>query len=182
MANGAPADPGFFIQSLQIRESSSPISPDADDLVAVQLSADGWFWPVGVVGEAGVIIDEIRLRGVTLPLEVVPSISRLTAGGAPVDITLRVGSGASGTFALLDRPALPFGSLAVRLLGPGARPAKGTLAGNVDGVLLVPLVNEEAVVQYEPPDEAAIDELVITLDNGEDGVGIEIARYTLIVK
>jgi len=181
LANGAPADPGFFIQSLQIRESFSAITPGANDLVTLQLSAEGWFWPVGVAGATGVIIGEIRLRGVTLPLEVVPPRAQLTAGSPPVDLTLRVGGGTWGTFALIGKPALPFGSLAVKLLGPGARPARGTLVGSVDGVLLAPLTNEEAVVQYQPPDEAASDELVITLDNGEGGPGIEIARYTLVV-
>jgi hypothetical protein len=182
LANGAPADPGYFIQSLQVRESFSAITPDVNDLVSLRLSAEGWFWPVGAVGETGVSIGEIRLRGVALPLEVVPSRAQLTAGGPPVDLTLRVGGGASGTFALPGKPALPFGSLTVKLLGPGARPARGRLIGGVDGMLLAPLSNDQAVVRYDPPDGPARDELVIALDDGEDGPGIEIARYPLIVK
>jgi hypothetical protein len=182
LANGAPADPGFLIQSLQIRESFSAITPSADELVTLQLTSEGWFWPVGVAGETGVVIGEIRLRGVVVPLTVVASRAQLTAGGPLLELTLRVSGGTSGTFALPGNPALPFGSLAVKLQGPGARPARGTLVGGVEGLLLAPLTDDEAVVQYQPPDEAATDELVISLDNGEGGAGVEIARYTLTVK
>ncbi len=183
LANGAPADPGFFIESLRVIDGAAAITPDTDEApVVVLLSAEGWFWPVGVAGQAGIVIGEIRLRGTALPLQVTPSRTHLVAGSDPVDLTVRVGAGTFGTFALPDQPALPFGSLAFMVLGPGARPGKGTLTGNVDGLLLVLLTNGEAVVEYQPPDEPAVDELVLMLDDGEGGAGIEIARYTLVVK
>lgn len=182
LANGAPADPGFLIQSLQIRESFSAITPGTDETVTLQLSSEGWFWPVGIAGETGVVIGEIRLRGVVVPLAVAASRAQLIAGGPPLDLTLRVVGGTSGTIALPGKPALPLGSLAVKLQGPGARPARGTLVGGVEGLLLAPLTDAGAVIQYQPPEEAATDELVISLDDGEGGAGIEIARYILAVK
>jgi hypothetical protein len=184
LATGAPTDPGFLLQSLALVEGTAPLDPTADDalLIAVGARAEGWFWPVGATGEAGIAIGEIRLRGAALPLHVTPANPSLVAGGAPVDLTVRVGAGSFGTFALPDQPALPFGSLVFMVLDAGGRPGKGTLADAVGGVRLVPLTNNAATVRYQPPDEPASDQLVILLDDGAGGGGIEIARAALRVR
>ncbi len=179
-----PADPGFLIQSLRIIDGNVAIPPTspATPPVSLTLRADGWFWPIGVPGQAGITIGEIRIRGVTLPLEVSPPHPVLVAGGAAIDLTVHVGS--FGTFRLHTPPLppLPFGTLAFTLRGPGGRPGKGTLVGQVEGVRLVDLTENQATVRYQPPAEAAEEELVIALDNGTNGPGIEIGRFRLHVR
>jgi hypothetical protein len=184
LASGAPPDPGFFIQSIAIAESVAVLDPTAADVppVTVGARAEGWFWPVGVTGQAGIAIGEIRLRGVSLPLSVSPATSSLVAGGAAVNLTVRIGAGSFGSFVLPGQPALPFGLLAFMVLDAGGRPGKGALIGAVDGVRLVPLVANEATVVYQPPEEPAIDQLVIMLDDGAGGAGIEIGRTALTVR
>ncbi|MBK9745249.1 MAG: hypothetical protein IPO91_00580 [Chloroflexi bacterium] len=183
LASGAPADPGFFIQSLTLGASIAPIDPTLDDALPVTVSAraDGYFWPIGVVGQAGIAIGEIRLRGASLPLAVAAA-APLIAGAPPVNLTVQVGVGTFGTFALIDKPALPFGSLAFSVVDAGGRPGKGTLIGAVDNVRLVPLADNTATVSYDPPDEPAEDVLVVMLDDGAGGAGIEIGRAPLRVR
>jgi hypothetical protein len=184
LASGAPADPGFFIKSLTIAEGVAAINPSAENAAPVMVGAhaEGWFWPIGITGPAGIAIGEIRLRGAALPLSITPAIPALVAGGAPVDLTVRVGAGSFGTLDLPERPALPFGSLAFMLLDAGGRPGKGTLIGAVAGVRIVPLADNTATVRYQPPAEPASDQLVILLDDGAGGAGIEIARTALRVR
>lgn len=116
-----PADPGFLIQALRVVVGNVALDPaEATALpVSVTLRADGWFWPVGVPGQAGIAIGEIRIRGVTLPLEISPARPLLIAGGVATDLTVRVG--AVGTFRLPTPvlPPLPFGALAFMLREPG---------------------------------------------------------------
>ncbi len=176
-------DPGFVIHTMQIVEMNAPLDPSAADAlpVGVTLRADGLFWPVGVIGETGVAIGEVRIRGVVYPLEISPAKPSLVAGGPAVELTVRV-----QTFGTLRRPAtltgLPFGQLAFTLRGPGGRPGSGALAGSTDGVRLVSLADGAASVTYTPPAEAAVDELVIALDDGEGGLGMEVGRFPLVVR
>lgn len=184
LASGAPPDPGFFIQSLTLAEGVAAIDPTADEAtpVAAVARAEGWFWPIGVAGQAGIPIGEIRLRGAALPLSLTPASPQLVAGGPPVDLTVRVGAGSFGSFVLPGRPALPFGALAFMVVDAGGRPGKGALVDAVDGVRLVSLVDSAATVRYQPPDEPASDLLVILLDDGAGGAGIELARAQLTVR
>jgi hypothetical protein len=181
-------DQGFLIQEMRIVESVVPLDPEAEDAspVGLTLSAEGWFWPIGEAGEAGVQIGEVRIRGAVLPLEIAPAAPRLTAGGAPVELTLRLGT--AGPLRLGDQavlPPLPFGSLALALFDPGGRPGAGTLAGGTAGAgsaHLVELADGAATFTYTPPAEAATDVLVVALDNGEDGLGVELGQFTLEVR
>jgi len=183
LASGAPADPGFFIQSLTLGESVAPLDPTADDALPVTVGAraEGYFWPIGVVGQAGIAIGEIRLRGASLPLSVAAA-APLIAGAPPINLTVQVGVGTFGTFALPDNPALPFGSLAFSVVDAGGRPGKGALVGAVNGVRLVALADNRATVSYDPPDEPAEDVLVVMLDDGTGGAGLEIGRAPLRVR
>jgi hypothetical protein len=184
LASGAPADPGFFIQSLAAGEGLVALEPAANDAepVTVAARAEGWFWPIGVAGQTGIPIGEIRLRGAALPLSITPSTPVLIAGGGPVDLVVVVGAGSFGTFDLPANPALPFGALAFSVVDAGGRPGKGALVGAVGGVRMVAVADNSATVQYQPPAEAASDVLVISLDDGEGGAGIEIARAPLNVR
>jgi hypothetical protein len=177
-------DPGFLLSRLEVVEALAPPEPGAAGAgpVAVALAADGLFWPVGVPGQAGVAIAEVRLREGTLPLAVELS-GALLAGGEPVTVTLRFGS--FGTQALrADQPpaTLPFGALALALAGAGGRPGAGTLSGGTDGadgVRLAEVTGGTATVTYAPPAEPAGDQLVVTVDDGEGGLGAELARVPL---
>lgn len=174
-------DPGFVIREMRIAGITAPLDPTAADAapVGVTLSADGLFWPVGVAGEAGIAIGEVRVRGVVYPLEIIPATPRLVANGDPVQLTVQIAS-----FGTLRPPQLPlpFGQLAFTVAGPGGRPGGGTLADSVDGIRLESLAGGAASVTYIPPAEAASDELVIALENGEGGPGMEIGRFPLIVR
>jgi hypothetical protein len=119
---------------------------------------------------------------VIYPLEISPPNPLLTAGGAPVDLTVRVGSVDPIRVHEVPLPELLFGPLAFVVLDPGGRPGKGTLVDSVDGLRLVPLVDNQAVVTYQPPNEPARDELVVLLDDGANGLGIEIGRFPLNVQ
>jgi hypothetical protein len=181
------ADPGFQISTMRVVDARAPLDPTAADAPAVglTLSAEGWFWPIGVAGEAGVAIGEIRVREALLPVEIAPARPDLVAGGPPVELRLRVV--AAGTLRL-DGAAttlLPFGALALALAGPGGRPGAGTLAGGADGtagVRLAPLVDSAATITYTPPAEAATDELVVALDDGAGGQGDVVGRFPLKVR
>lgn len=176
------ADPGFFIQDLRLVESVTPLDPTEKDAapVGVTLRAEGWFWPVGEAGEAGVPIGEVRVRGVGLPVAVAPERSTLVAGGPPVDFTVTVGS--SGPVRVDgDLPPLPFGSLAFALEGTDAGTLSGGSAG-ADGVRLVDVVDGAATITYTPPAAPATGELVVALDDGEEGLGVELGRYRLRVR
>jgi hypothetical protein len=184
---GGDPDPGFLIHELELVEGLAPLAPgDPAGPVAVRLEADGVFWPRGVAGQAGERIGEVRVRGTTLPLEVVlPATPSLVAGGPAVTVAVRVG--ASGTLVLAageDPAALPFGRLALLLRGRGGRPAAGTLQGGdagSGGARLVALEDGAAAVDYVPPAEPARDELVVALEDGEGGAGVELGRRALAV-
>jgi hypothetical protein len=184
-----PGDPGFLIERIQLVDSIIPNDPHAEGSPAVglSLSAEGWFWPVGQPGQAGIAIGEVRVRGVVLPLVLSPSDPTLVAGGPPVDLMLRFQARGAYVFdgGSSPVPPLPFGSLALALRTAGGQPGLGQLSGGtagVDGVHLVPVSDGQATVTYTPPAEAAVDELVVGLDNGADGLGVELGRMTLEVR
>ena len=180
-------DPGFLIEKTQILRSAAPLAPDAQHPSAIALVAEGWFWPVGIPEQAGEEIREALVRAGFLPLQLVPPNPSLVAGGGPVDLTLRLG--AVGTMRLRGSAAepatLPFGSLAVTLRDAGARPGAGALSGGSPGVgdvRLLPLANGEAGLTYTPPNVAAVDFLVVAMEDGEGGRGAELARFPLHVR
>jgi hypothetical protein len=180
-------DRGFVIQDLKPVSVAVPLAPQEQNAgpVTLRLTATGLFWPVGVKGVAGRIIDEIRFRGGVVPLDVVPAEPLFVAGGAPVELTIRF-----DTTALSVKKEgvtkLPFGTLAVTLIGKGAKPGKGTLsggdAGSVPEIRLITVTDEAATVTYTPPAEATAEELVVAFEDGEKGLGIELGRVPLITR
>ena len=181
LAGGDP-DPGFLVHDVSVLEGLAPLDP-ADPLatVALSLRAEGLFWPPGLPGQTGAQIGVIRLRGAVLPLEViVPATAELVAGGPAVTLTIRVGS--VGTQVLEDGEPLAasgFGRLALSLRGAGT--LQGGAAGS-NGARLVVLDDGSAEIDYVPPAAAGRDELVVALEDGEGGAGIELGRRRLQVR
>ena len=184
-----PGDPGFLIDRMQISRSISPLDFAAGDQshFAISLLAEGNFWPVGVAGEAGRQIGEIRIRGLTLPVEIAPARPNAVAGGPALELSVVLGK--IGALRLADASPttapLPFETLAFALAGPGGGPGAGILTGGAageDGVRFSPLSDGSATITYTPPAQAATDRLIIGLDDGASGLGLEIGRFEIRVR
>jgi len=172
------ADTGFQVETRLV-------GVELGERPRITLGAEGWFWPVGAEGVTGEPIGEIRVRAAVLPIQVALS-SAPVAGGPAVEVTITIG--VAGRPRLADGPPLPhlpFGRLAVRVVDAGERPGAGIVSGGIvgdDGSTLVDLGDGVARVTYTPPATAVTDHLVIALDDGEDGSGIELGRHRLRVR
>jgi hypothetical protein len=171
------SDPGFLIRRMRIIRSEPPVT--------LMVDAEGFFWPVGEVGQTGPTISDIRLRHAVQPLRLSPDPSNLVAGGAAVDFV--IGFGAEGTFQITEEETTqrPYGSIAVSVVGSGGRPGAGTLGGGLEGVggvRVLPVDSGVATVRYTPPAEPAVDFLVVTLEDNEGGPAIELGRFRLAVR
>jgi len=183
------ADSGFLIQHMQLTQAIAPLNPTLPNLplIGLTLSAQGWFWVVGTIGESGRQIGEIRIRGVALPLKILPATPDLVVGGSPIEFTLRL---AEISMLRLNQqpdalPQLPFGFLALTVVGSGGRPGAGQLSGGSPGsggVQLATLTEGTATIRYTPPAQPAIEELVVGLSDGTGGLGIELGRFALKVR
>jgi hypothetical protein len=172
------SDPGFLVQRLFLSLSDPPQS--------ITLRAEGLFWPPDVPGETGVPIERAQLRVSVQPVILIPARPRLTAGGETAELVVEFG--ATGTMRV-ERggrvTALPFGSVVVAVEDLGGRPGAGTLSGGAAGPAgsrTLPVTAGRAAFQYTPPAEAVVDHLVVSLDDGEGGIGIELGRFPLEVR
>jgi hypothetical protein len=187
-ALASAGDPGFLIHDLRVVEAGAPFTTEAETLEPPGLTAraEGWFWPIGTPGETGREIVELHVRGSILPLEISVSPSRIVAGGDAVELTVRLGE--LGPLRVRENgpAALPFGSLAFFVAEPGGNaPGAGTLSGGAagaGGTRIVGLADGAASVSYTPPDEASRAELVVGLEDGENGLGLELGRLPLVVR
>ncbi|MFN7915191.1 MAG: hypothetical protein U0Q55_07610 [Vicinamibacterales bacterium] len=173
-------DPGFLIDSLLL--SSGVVADDKAGASTILVTAQGWFWPVGLPGQAGTIIGEVRVRGIALPLELTPT-TPLAAGGPAATLTLHVNT--AGLLRLGGVTPLPFGQLVVQVFAPGRKPGAGALGGGTAGKVgsrLLSLVDGAATLTYQPPATPAIDQLVVSLDDGSGGAGVELGRFAIVVK
>lgn len=179
-------DQGFALDDLRVvdgRAEPDPAVPAAPAM-ALGLEATGWFWPVGVVGATGPEILEIRLRELDLPL--IATVPPIAAGGAPVIVALAFGE--TGTLRIRRRgstplPPIPFGSLALWLVGKGGQAGAGTLSGGTpgtDGTTLVAVTDGRASITYIPPATPATDTLVIAVATAAGGDGVELTRIPLV--
>jgi len=181
-------DQGFLLDALLLEEASPRSRPDDTAPPHLTLRAEGWFWPVGTEGEAGVEITEARLRQVRLPLAGDGVPVSIAAGGDPVE--LRFAPALTGTLRVQEEgtEAGPFGPLAVRLLGEAGGEGAGALTGGDEGPggsRLLEVSGEGATATYTPPGEAAVDRVLVHLVEGGGGgeaLGLEIARFALVVE
>jgi hypothetical protein len=179
-------DAGFLIQRLRCTGAGAPLDPTQPDAVPTGLTieADGWFWPVGVPGQAGIAIGEIRLRGITLPVLLEPRDPFLEAGGPAITLTLRIGRAGGLTLGNGAGP-LPIGSIAVNVNGQGGQPAAGTLAGGtagVGGARILDASTGEASFDYAPGAQPIRESLIVALENGESDLGVELGRFDLVTR
>jgi hypothetical protein len=188
-------DPGFLLDSLRVVGGDlSPIPTDpaaevAPPRPALQVMAEGWFWPVGVAGEVGRPLVEAQVRQVVLPVVLRPTLARLLTGGDPV--ALELGLGAVGTLEVHaeDTTSSPFGSIAVGLVSRAGGPGAGVLTGGTAGPggrRILPVADGRATVTYAPPAAPATDQLVVSAfvvdSDGNTHVGLELARFPLRVE
>jgi hypothetical protein len=177
LPDDADSDPGFLIRRMRFVQAELPAT--------ASIEAEGFFWPVGQAGQSGPTIIEARIRQTLQPLRLVPARPNLVAAGAAVE--LRVEFGAAGTFRVEqdDVNLSPYGSLIVSVIDAGGRPGAGTLSGGSDGPggsRVLPFVEGAVTLQYTPPDAPASDQLVIAIEDGEGGAGIELGRFQLRVR
>ena len=172
------ADPGFLVQRMFVSLSDPPQS--------ITLRAEGLFWPPEAPGETGIKIDFAQVRVSVQPIILVPARPRLNAGGETIELVIEFG--ATGTMRI-ERggrvTSLPFGSVVVGVEDAGGRPGAGTLSGGnagPSGSRTIAVTGGRAAFQYTPPAQPAVDHLVVSLDDGEGGIGVELGRFPLEVR
>ena len=164
-------------------------------LPAVELRAEGWFWPPNTPGVAGVAITSALVRTAMLPIGLQPWPLSLRPGDPAVALTLRIGS--LGPRCIISRTVAITSSRESRrgrqarasVLfpggggGSGGRPGAGSVSGGTagpQGSRLVTVSADTAAFTYQPPGAPADDQLVVCVARADTGagasVGIELAR------
>ncbi|TMS48847.1 hypothetical protein [Mycobacterium sp. DBP42] len=182
----APGDPGFVVDYLLPEVLSALPGPDPDALPAIEMRADGWFWPPNAPGVTGVEITAALVRTATLPVALQPWPLLIRAGDPLVPLTIRVGAGGTSRLTGASPTVSPFGELAVRVVDAGGRPGAGNLSGGAvgpDGTRLITVADDVAEFGYQPPAAPADDHLVVYVahDGASPSIGIELARFPLAV-
>lgn len=182
---GSASDPGFLIHSMNITRVASPFEiPGAPPgQFSLSLTAEGWFWPVGEPGQAGIEIGEIRIRGVVHPLLLTPAEPLLRANGPAVTLTISFDARGTSRITSSGLDSDPFGNVAARLEKEDGTVGAGSLSGGSDGAngrRLFAVSAGQLEVVYTPPATPGIDMLLLGIDNGEPGDGIEIGRFQLV--
>ena len=178
----AGVDQGFHLDALGFEAAAMPVAGTDNEPAALTLFARGLFWPVGIAGETGIVIGQVRLRSVTQPIVLAEPLPRLVAGGASAPLRLAVGA-TGRTDLTADAPPAraPFDRLSARLVNRAGGPGAGVLTGGeagADGSRVVALVAGAAEVAYTPPAERGTEYLVLATE--EAGVpGLELARFAL---
>jgi hypothetical protein len=185
-ALAAAGDQGFQIHSLSVDEGVATVAnaPEQDRPAGLSLVAEGIFWPIGISGETGIDIDEIRLRGLNMDIRLEPAAPQLTAGGAATTLFLMIDSTASHRLGG-DHTPLTFDQITVDLLQPDGQPGAGSLSGGTAGAANarhLPITDGVATAVYTPPGTAARDLLRVGFDDGEDGLGQIFKQFLIEVR
>lgn len=184
---GQAPDPGFRILTLVINSADLPLDIHVDPTapLVLTLALEGWFWPVGESGQAGVEIGEIRIRGLVHPITIQPAQPDLVANGPAVTLTIAAETRGTARITANALDAAAFGTLAARLEKLDGTVGAGTLSGGTEGangVRLLPVSAGVAEVVYTPPAEPTTDVLILAIDDSETGSGLEIGRFPLVVR
>ena len=182
---GVEVDPGFLIQSMSIETLDTPFAIHATDPDRLQLSltADGWFWPVGEAGQAGIEIGEIRLRGAIYPVLLTPANPVLVANGPTIDLTITFEARGASRITASGLGSTGFGNVAVRLEKEDGTVGAGTLTGGTpgdNGIRLLAVTEDHIELSYTPPAVPGKDILLLSMDDNVSSIGIDMARFALI--
>lgn len=177
-------DQGFLIERMQVRDAWIDVTnaPLEGRAAGITLEAEGVFWPIGVAGEAGVAIDEIRLRGLVIDLKQGVTLPDISAGGSPLVLQLHLEGLASQRLGG-DGSSLPFSHLALDLRQADGSPGAGSISGDsagAGGVQFVVITDSLVSFTYTPPGSPAQDVLLVGFDDGENGLGQVVNRFNLI--
>jgi hypothetical protein len=176
-----PEDQGFRLDYLHLLPNSTLDAPQ------LRLTTEGWFWPIGAAGEAGMEIETAMLREFRLPVNLLLPASIPAGGGAE---TLSLDFGSTGTLAIGadETDSLPFGSVALRLTNDGGGPGSGSLGGGSpgpDGTHVVPVESFGSSFTYTPGTSAGRDHLAVlthTVDaDDNEHIGFTMARFPIEV-
>lgn len=168
------SDPGFLIRSLTIVGSTPPQS--------ITLAVEGFFWPRGVAGQTGPLIQQACIRSAVQPLLLDPAPATLAAGGPPTDFTLALEHSGTAAVATDGVNSLSYGSLLVSVRDAGDRPGQGQLSGGTaaaGGARVYPVTNGSVALSYTPPAQPALEFLVVHVENNAGGPSVELGRFPL---
>ena len=171
------SDPGFLIRKMELLSVEPPTT--------ALLEVEGLFWPVGIAGEDGPTIVGTDIRALFLPVKLSPAEPKLTAGDTFQDLQFEFGSAGTMRVTADTTTHAPFGAVTVSVIDDGGRQGAGTLGGGTagpHGSRIVPVTNGTASVQYTPPAQPAVDNLVVALENTEGQPNLELARFRLKVR
>ena len=179
-------DQGFQIYSLSVVEGVATVAnaPKQDRPAGLSVVAEGIFWPIGISGEVGIDIDEIRLRGLTIDVRLEPAAPQLNASGAATTISLMISSPASHRVGG-DGTPLTFDRITVDLQQPDGQPGAGSLAGGTAGAANarhLTITDGVATAVYTPPGTATKDLLRVGFDDGENGLGKVVKQFLIEVR
>ncbi|PCK07956.1 MAG: hypothetical protein COA42_11765 [Alteromonadaceae bacterium] len=178
-------DQGFRIDRMGVLDSVIDVSnaPNSDRPPGITLVAEGVFWPIGVSGETGVVIDEMRIRGVLVDLQLGSPLPAISAGGSAINIEVRVPKLSAHRLGG-DGSSLDFNRIAIDLIQAGGQAGTGSLAGGSAGtgsVRLIDIVSDTAAFSYTPPAEPITEFLQVGYEDGENGLGKVIKQFRLEV-
>jgi len=170
-------DQGFLLQDISVTGVSVP---EDDSPAQVDLTATGWFWPVGEPGAAGIEIGEVHVRQFSMPVTL--QVPRLVAGAGAAGLSL--GFGRTGTLQVRAGGAatLPFGQILVSILSPDGSPGTGTLGGGAGGgpeARLIDVADGPVGFTYTPPAAPGTDVLMVRAVQADGAAGMEFARFEL---
>jgi len=180
-------DPGFLIQSMNIESLESPFGIHATnpDRLQLSLTAEGWFWPVGEAGQAGVEIGEIRIRGAIHPVLLTPAKPAFVANGPALNLTITFEARGTSRITSSKLDSDTFGNVTARLEKEDGTAGAGTLSGGTagdNGTRLLPVTDDQVEINYTPPGIPGNDILLLSIDDNESSSGIEIGRFTLVTE
>lgn len=179
-------DQGFQIHSLSVVESVATVAnaPEQDRPAGLSVVAEGIFWPIGISGETGIDIDEIRLRGLPIDVRLEPAAPQLSTGGAAITLTLMINPTVSHRMGG-DGTPLTFDRITVDLQQPGGQAGAGSLAGGTAGAgnaRHLMITDGVATTDYTPPGTATKDLLRVGFDDGENGLGKVVKQFLIEVR
>lgn len=159
-------DAGFLLDSLHI--SAANYAPALNDPVGADLTltAVGWFWPVGEVGQDGPAIAEARITQLVYPLGADPDPARFVAGTNGVVLSFAFSSVHLMSLRADGPGNVNVQRIAFQVLSADGSAGAGELTSGRDiggGIRVRNLADGEVRIRYRPPAAPAQDRLILRL-------------------